>query len=371
MSSVEKSQARDGRVVVVGAGPVGCATAAYLQDQEIEVALYSPTARRVRKNGRASFRTQGALAGEFELELIEKVDRVGHADTLIICLPADAFLNVLDPVIPFLRSGQNIVVSGALSLAPLWLAKRMSARGIEVAVGGWGTTLTTAHFVGDRVLHVNAMRQRIDIAMMGVGADRLLAVCSDLYGDRFVAADNLISTTLANINPIAHAAEVIPNLTRMDQAESWSLFGNFSMVVGRIAEALDQERLATARAFGFELPSLRAHYANSYGVKSAELHKMAAQITHRAMSPFGPTSLTHRYIKEDGPFGMVVLERLARKVDVHTPVLTSAITMLEIATDTDLRGRNPFLDDLGFDDLDPHSLVSLCAAERSIAIERN
>ena len=131
----------------------------------------------------------------------------------------------------------------------------------------------------------------------------------------------LLAPTLANINPIAHAAEVIPNLTRMESGEAWSLFGNFTAVVGRMAEALDVERRAVAQSFGLALPTLQQHYARSYHVPQGPLHTMASAIVEGGMSPNGPASLQHRYVLEDAPFGLAFLEALGRAAAVRTPVL--------------------------------------------------
>ena len=49
--------------------------------------------------------------------------------------------------------------------------------------------------------------------------------CRDLFGDRFTLG-NILASALLNVNPVARAAEVLPNLSRIDKRESWPLFGN-------------------------------------------------------------------------------------------------------------------------------------------------
>jgi opine dehydrogenase len=46
-----------------------------------------------------------------------------------------------------------------------------------------------------------------------------------LFGDRFTLG-NILASALLNVNPVARAAEVLPNLSRIDKRESWPLFGN-------------------------------------------------------------------------------------------------------------------------------------------------
>jgi len=353
------------RVAIVGAGPIGCAAAAFLARDGLEPALWSPTGRRVRRQAdRARFTCTGAVNGEIDVEWMASPDRLAEFDAVLVCLPADAYAGVLGPLNARWRAGQHVIVSGALSLAPLWIAA--GAEGVQVS--GWGTTLTTTHFQADGSLHVNPLRGRIDMATVGpLDASEARQMCADLFGDRFVAADNLLMPTLANINPIAHAAEVIPNLTRMEAGEAWSLFGLFTEVVGRMAEALDVERRAVAQGFGLDVPSLRQHYARSYHVPEGPLHTMAAAITERGMSPNGPAVLQHRYVLEDAPFGLAFLEALGRAARVDTPVLSACLSLLAVAYGRDFRADNFLLDALDIAGGGADALLARCAAAASPA----
>ncbi len=226
-------------VAIVGAGAIGCATAAYLHDRGHHPMIWSPNGARMQRRGAsARFTCTGALSTTVEVGLLRTPEELAAADVVLICLPGNAYADVLAPLAQHWRSGQTLIVSGALSLCPLWLAEEAHAHGLSVQVAGWGTTTTTAHFVPDGRLHVNPMRERIDLAVLdvGSGAEPAMQLCEGMFGSRFASADNLLAPALANINPIAHAAEVIPNLSRMDRGEAWSLFECFSTVVARLAD---------------------------------------------------------------------------------------------------------------------------------------
>ena len=353
------------RVAIVGAGPVGCAAAAFLIRAGHVPAMWSPTGGRLRRNGdRASVGCTGAVEGAVEFEWLASPERLADFPVVLVCLPANAYAAVLGPLNAAWRSGQHVIVSGALSLAPLWIAA--AAEGVQVS--GWATTLTTAHFQPDGRLHMNPLRQRIDMATVGAaGPVPARQMCEQLFGERFVAADSLLAPELANINPIAHAAEVIPNLTRMESGEAWSLFGHFTPVVGRLAESLDRERRAVAQAFGLELPSLRQHYARSYHVPEGPLHTMAAAMVRHGMSPNGPALLEHRYVLEDAPFGLAFLEALGGVAGVRTPVLTACLSLLTAAYGRDFRTDNFVLDALDIGGAEVDALLARCAAAASPA----
>jgi len=357
------------KVAIVGAGPLGCASAVHLMHRGHDVVLWSPRCSRLTVNeGIARLVCTGAVSGVFDVPVLADPAGLADADLILVCLPGDAYAEVLGTLMPVWRDGQTLVVSGSLSLSPLWLAETLRAEHRQVQVAGWGTTLTTAHFLTDGTLHVNPLRHRIDMATLSApGIAFAQDQCDALLGDRFVAADSLLAPTLANINPIAHAAEVIPNLTRMDRGEAWSLFACFTPVVARLAERLDAERLAVARAFGLTLPTLVEHYARSYHLEEGALEDMAAQIHAQGMSPLGPARLAHRYVLEDAPFGLVFQEQLARVAGVPTPMLSNCLDLLETVYGQTFRGTNFLVSALGLNQSDVTGLRSRCAAARSAA----
>ncbi|WP_188074570.1 NAD/NADP octopine/nopaline dehydrogenase family protein [Pusillimonas sp. ANT_WB101] len=348
-------------IVVIGAGAVGCATATYIAEQGRDVAIWSPTGKRLsivnekeveftvtRQAGNKLVRVQG---------LIGK-DEIRKYPTVIVCLPATAYRTVFEDIVEHLVSGQTVIISGALSLSPVWLYELGRRHGVELCVVGWGTTLTTAHFLADGVLYMNSPRDVIPMFPVGTKDNGKLAyeLCVNIFGRRFLLTATLLEATLSNINPIAHAAEVIPNLTRMEKAEDWPLFGNFLSAGARLASALDDERLAIASAFDIRLRTLAEHYRNSYHVEGNTLADVVAQIESTGQGPSGPTTIMHRYILEDMPFGLAVFEKLAQACNVSVPAISACLTLLNIFYSQDFRKSNDLILDLDFDTLSDYKL---------------
>src|SRR5262249_15266453 len=161
--------------------------------------------------------------------------------------------------------------------------------------------------------------------------------CRTLFGDRFTLADDVLAVALANVNPIAHAAEVLPNLTRIDRQEEWPLFHNLTVSGARILAALDAERLGIAPALGKPGRAIEEHYRLSYHVDGADIAAIAEAIHHKYPAPAGPKTLDHRYVVEDVPYGLVFLEALARCAGVDVPNISGAIALLASACGRDFR----------------------------------
>lgn len=353
-------------VAIVGAGPVGRATAAYLAHHNTPVALWSPSGKSTQAlaigGGRGRLAYEGALQGEVEIGLLATPDALAKFDVVVVAVPGHAYPAVLPRVAPHLHGGQLVIVSGALSLAPLWLYERAGQAGDRPTVASWGTTLATARQAGPAKVLINTLRSKFEVA--AIPAARLsaaLQTCQALFGERFSTCDNILATALLNVNPVAHVAEVLPNLTRIDKRENWPLFDNLTPSAARIGEAVDLERQAIARAFGFNVRSIHEHTHLSYHVPLGSYAEMAVAIHAKYGGPPGPTTLEHRYVLEDVPFGLVFYESLARIVDVPVPNMSAAITLISSAYGRDLRQDNPLLQELALAQSGAAVLLARCA----------
>lgn len=350
------------RLAVIGAGPIAGLSARLALWRGHKVAMLPPR-RRLRlgsaRGGRLAFGCSGALDGAAEVALLDDPGALADWPVLLAAIPADAYLDVLGPIARTLSSGQTVICSGALSLLPLWLADRAAAVGAAPAIVAWGTTLGTGRILPDRSLKVGTLRARLaQAAMPAARAEALLGLTTALFGERFTAADSLLQISLSNINPVAHAGQVIANLSRIDRAEAWQLFANFTASGARIAEAIDAERVAIAAAFGVHVHSLAEHYRLSYHVAGESVAAIAAAIEAAGRGPRGPAALRHRYLDEDMPFGLAVYETLGSIAAVPTPATSAAITLLSVAAGRDFRRLNPIRDELGLASMAPAELIA-------------
>lgn len=354
------------RVAIVGAGPIGRATAAYLAHHGHTAGIWSPSGRSLAAlttdgQDRVFLTYEGALSGRVSLERIATPRALGEYEVVLIALPGDAYPGMLPGVVDALRTDQLVIVSGALSLAPLWIRERMALRCPPAVVVGWGTTLGTARRTETADVKLNTLRTRFDMAAVpNAAGGSALETCRGLFGDRFTLADNVLAVSLANVNPIAHAAETLPNLTRIDRQEDWPLFHYCTASAARMCSSLDFERIRVAEAFGERVRSIEEHYRLSYHVEGDDIAGIARAIHAKYQGPLGPKTLEHRYVLEDVPFGLVFIEALARCAAIDVPHISSSITLLASACGRDFRAANPLLADLRIAESTPVSLLARC-----------
>ena len=87
---------------------------------------------------------------------------------------------------------------------------------------------------------------------------------------------------------------------------------------------------------------------------------MECQKTSEHPTPYekGPSSIKHRYITEDVPYGLVPTTQLAHKFDVPIPILiiSAIIELASVINQTDYRKEGRSLDELGIANLSKDEL---------------
>jgi opine dehydrogenase len=347
------------KVAIAGAGAIARACAVLLAREGHRVCLWSP--RGGAHDLRSGVTAKGLVSGTFDVAVVQSAQAFEGADAVLVALPATAYAAAFPDIARHLRSRQTVFVSGALSLAPLWLAELARANGERPLVAASGTTVATARTI-DGGVSVNTIRTRVSVASLPVDrSSEALGALTTLFGDRFDAAHDLLAVTLANINPVAHAAMALTNLTRIEYGEAWPQYRFLTASVARLVEAMDRERRSIAAAFGREVLPIEAHFQRSFDVPQVTLADIAAELHRRRGGPPGPTTLDTRFVLEDVPFGLVFNAALARIVNAETRATDATVTLISTLYDRDFRAENPLIDALGLGAATRQTLLDRCA----------
>ncbi len=197
-------------------------------------------------------------------------------------------------------------------------------------------------------------------ALPGKHTGEILELIADVYPG-MEPAGNVLQTSLQNANPIIHPAVTLSNAARIETTGGDFLFyeDGVSDSVGRLIEALDNERIAIGAKLGFSiLPDpemgmrqgymLEANYGSGYR-NAPGFRGIGAQ-----------PQLDHRYLNEDVGYGLVFMSELAKQVGVATPGIDAVIQVASIVMASDYRAaafRTPA--SLGIADRSAAELASL------------
>lgn len=347
------------RVSILGAGAIAYGAAAYLAQAGHDPMLWSPSGERTKELAAAKpLVATNAIEGTFTPRIAQSCsEAVETADAVMIALPGYAHKHAFEAAAPHIREGQPIIISSHASFGALYLSKLLAARGIRAPIIVWGTTVTTGRQKSPTEVFVATVRQKVDLATVPQSATNAgHALCTTLFGDRFVKRDGLLAIALSNLNPQNHLAIALLNLTRMERGETWGQGENVTPTVGRLIEALDEERLAIAKTFGLSVRTVKEHFSLSFHVPMASVSDMNQEMHRQGRGGFGPTTVNSRYVLEDVPFGLVPTALLGRLTGVPATLHEAGIALFSAAYGRDLMSDNDLLPEL---DLGSHSLQQL------------
>lgn len=336
------------KLAILGVGAIALGSAALAASRGHGVTVWSPsgcgTAGLAASGGRLT--ASGEVEGSFTLGVAgSAAEAVAAADCVLVAVPANGHRTVMEAAAPHLAPGRTVLVSAAASLSPLLLARLLGGRGVAATIAGFGTTALTGRRGADGAsVTVATLRGACDVAAVRpADTGAAIAAATALWGERFVPAESVLAAALANINPIAHTAMALCNLSRIEHREVWPQYHCTTPSVARLILALDAERQALAAAAGVRIPTAEDFFRRSYSLTAPDLAGMMVELHARRGGPPGPTTIETRYVLEDVPFGLVFYLALARESGVAMPVTEGAVRLVTAAWGRDLAAMNDLL----------------------------
>ena len=265
------------RVGLAGAGSIAFGTAALLHEAGHDPMLWSPSgAGTAELAGGAALVATGALETTLTPRIADSAATLAREnDVLMIALPGYGHKTVLDALAPHIEPRHQVIVSSHASLGAVYLMQLLAERGVSVPITAWGTTICTGRRQSGTEVKVNTVRSKVDLCTVPEdSSEEALALCQELFGDRFQPRDGLLAISLSNLNPQNHMGIALGNITRMERGETWSQGQNVTPKVGRLLEELDLERLAIAKALGLEVKTIFEHFHLSFHVPVASISEM-------------------------------------------------------------------------------------------------
>jgi opine dehydrogenase len=164
----------------------------------------------------------------------------------------------------------------------------------------------------------------------------------------YVAASNVLETSLDNIGAIFHPTLMILNAARIEATHGdfeYYLEG-VSQSTAKVLEAADSERVALGTALGVHLHTAREWLYLAYGSSGKTLYD-AIQATPGYKGVRAPPTLSHRYILEDVPMSLVPMVSAGNQLGVRTPTLSALINMASTLHGADYWAEGRTMDKVG------------------------
>ncbi|HEX9908293.1 MAG TPA: NAD/NADP octopine/nopaline dehydrogenase family protein [Thermoplasmata archaeon] len=318
---------------VLGAGHGGLAMAGHLALMGFPTRLWNRSRERVdHVADRGGIDVEGVVEGFGRVDVA--TDDIGlaveGADVVMVVVPASGHRYVAQQVAGHLDSHQIVLLNPGRTFGALEFLQVLS----EAKIRSTPTIAEAQTFIYVS-RHTDLARARImqiknSVPLAAIAAHRtpdVLEVVRRAYPE-FVAATNVLETSLDNIGAIFH-----PTLTLLNAARIESTHGDFeyylegvSPSTAKILESADSERVALGTALGVHLHTAREWLYLAYASSGRTLFD-AIQATPGYKGVRAPSTLTHRYILEDVPMSLVPMVSVGNMLGVKTQTLSSLIHM--------------------------------------------
>ena len=166
----------------------------------------------------------------------------------------------------------------------------------------------------------------------------------------FVKTGSILEAALHNPNLIVHTIGAFMSIPRIEYTKGknyWMYKEVFTPSVWNLVKSLDYEKMELMKAIGCKTMS----YAEACKCRNSNDMEMDAEEVFfnfaNNHSPSGPEKSDSRYITEDVPEGLVLMESIGKMVNIETPVCTAFINLSSAALNKDFRKDGRTLEKIG------------------------
>jgi opine dehydrogenase len=354
-------------IAVLGAGNGGFATAADLTRRGKEVRLWGRNPAKLDAiRARGGIAMKGVYEGfvPFTNVTTDVLEAVDGADLIMLTLPSSALAQCAASLAPALTPDRPVFINPGHTGGGLLFVAALRAAGYSKPVQTCETVTLThmCRMIDATTVNVFSYGENLSFAAFpGRNVKHLYEMLAQVF-PHIVPGANVFETAFMNINATFHPAGMLMNTGWIEHTGGNFLFyrEGMSASVARVAEAVDRERMAIAKALGIPTMSFlevfhRVGLTSKEGMESGSIRAAClASVPNTTVK--SPPALAHRYIYEDVGYGLVPMTELARLGGVATPTMDALIVLANTALGEDLRKSGLTLDKMGIAGKKPSEL---------------
>lgn len=351
------------RISVLGAGNAGCAVAADLSMKGHEVTLVKTSHSMHDDNFNYLMEHDGEMVldefGELKTGKIHRLTRdlgdIKDSEVVIIYIQTNFHEALIKRIADHLQDNQIILINpGYFSTA--FILKHCSDKKLIVAEA-------ESSFIDGRIMkpgyfRVGFRNVRNPVGIFPIARRNEAMEKLDQLQQNIVYLDSVVEAAIHNPNLIVHTVGSIMSIPRIEKAKEefcmyHEAYTRENEATWKILEDLDNEKMSVLKELGFSPLSYveACKYRNSLddSIDAKQVFLDYAEMETRAK---GPIRVDSRYISEDVPQGLVMLEALGQALGVATPITTSLIYIASSALGRNLRDEGRTLEVLGKENID-------------------
>jgi opine dehydrogenase len=257
---------------------------------------------------------------------------------------------------PLLGDGQLVLLIQGNTGGSLAFRKTLNDSGCKanIDIAEMDNFPFSASRLGPTNMHPKVTKQWLQIATFpGNRIEAVFPRLSPLFPTA-VPAGNILYTGFTNANAMLHVANCIANATKIENGESYRFYAEgVTPMVARVYEAINNERVKVADAYGAEVPNIVEWIERVYGVREASLVDTFKTLTFGEPGPYymtpTPKSFAGNYVSEDVPVGLIPMAEFGKVVGVETRAIQALIDMSRAMTGDDYQANARTMMRMGLD----------------------
>ncbi len=365
------------KVTVVGAGNGGTTIAADLTIKGHEVTLLKTSkklhtdhfAHLCENNGEVIFND---LDGSCKTKISKVTTSIEEAFSndpklIILYIQTNYHEDIIRKISPYLRENQVVLIEpGYLSTA--YFNKYRSD--INLIIAEAESSPIDCRIISPGEVKVLFKNVRNPVGIYPIERrEEAMEILSKLDYN-FTPLDSVVEAALHNPNLIVHTVGAIMSIPRIEYTKGenyWMYREVFTPSVWNLVEQLDNEKMEILKALNLNPVSYveACKFRNSENLQ-VDAKKVFFDYAHNS-SPEGPTVSNSRYITEDVPEGLVLLESLGKLLKINTPICSALIDIASACLNTNFREVGRSIDRLGAENFNKIFEQSLVDCKRNEA----
>jgi len=343
------------QIAVIGAGHGGKAMAAELAVRGYTVRLYNRSYEHIeaiaaRGGVEVTLEDGQQIFGRIPYVTNDMAYALSGAKLIMVVVPASAHRDIALACAAHLEDGQIIVLNPGRTGGALEFRHMLQQEGCttDTIIAEAETFVFASRSIGPAQARIFRRKNTVPLAALPSSrTEEVLDILQEVY-PQFIAAPNVLYTSLNNMGAIFH-----PALTLLNAGWIETTSGDFQFYIdgvtpstALILERLDRERVTVAMALGVHAQTAREWLERAYSAHGDNLY----EAIHDNPGYHGiraPRTLRHRYIFEDVPYSLVPIAELGKRFGVDVWGMEAMIQIACVIDGVDYRHRGRTLDRMG------------------------
>jgi opine dehydrogenase len=327
------------KITILGSGHGGCTLAAMMAKKGHTVSILKIGTDMHMENFRAlksnrTIRSTGIEGnGEFSLNEVttDPSEVIPQAELIFICYVTNFHPMISSKIGEYLHKGQTVVLLPGYA-GSLIFSNTLKTRGTNdfPLFAEFETLPYTSRITNPGTINIMSRNVRHIFATYPASRSReIVDILEPILGD-CIPRRHIFEVALHNPNLVIHTLGVLLNVALVESKEKkFAMYRDgFTPSMWNLIFRLDDEKMNVLEKLG----APRISYLDEFKLRTfrdTSIDSFKGFMHYASETPDGPFTLNHRYVMEDVPIGLGLLNSLGKAVNVSTPICDS---LLNIAT---------------------------------------